>query len=84
MPRTRLVFVAATLSILLTMPVASARTSQSPRPGTRAEVAWFDAAVTWLEGAARLFRPASPAVAKTTTGGSCIDPQGRPIFPCPK
>jgi hypothetical protein len=87
-PQSRLVFVLVTALALVVVPMAGARSLETPQAAHRTLDGWFSAALRWAEELAGL-RPAAPdhggrsATAqqqgtKGAAGGSCIDPQGHP------
>jgi hypothetical protein len=91
-PRSRLAPAIVTALALLVVPMAGARPLESLQGVHQAVGGWFAAAVRWVEDLtgvrsavpARHGRSGSPAITeKTSLGGSCIDPQGRPT-PCPR
>jgi len=89
MPRTsrsRLVFVLVAASALVVVPMAGARSLETPQVAHRTLDGWFSAALRWVEELAGL-QPADhggrsvsapQAATKAAAGGSCIDPQGNP------
>jgi hypothetical protein len=92
-PRLRRLFALAVVLALTVVPLASARPLATPAP-QEADGGWFGTALKWVEDLVNLRRPnpagpgrpgqAAPRqTAKTSLGGSCIDPQGRPIA-CPR
>jgi hypothetical protein len=66
--RLRLVLVIATLTAVLTAPLAEARGLESPRAGARVETNWLAAAMSWLEGLTGWRRPAPRSGASTIKG----------------
>ena len=91
-PRSRLVCVLVTILTLVVVPMAGARSLETPQAAHRTLEGWFDAASRWMEELAG-FRPAAPdhrsrsATAsqqgtKAAAGGSCIDPHGNPRPGC--
>lgn len=89
MPRTRLVLVVAIVLSLLTVPLAGARPVERPPAVDRTDGGWLGAALRWLEDLAGFRRPAPDRRDRSTsrvpqkdgnstTGGSCIDPAGKP------
>jgi len=91
-PRSRLVCVLVTTLALVVVPMAGARSLETPQVAHRTLEGWFDTAVRWAEELAGL-RPAAPdnggrsATAsqqgtKAAAGGSCIDPHGNPRPGC--
>ena len=87
-PRSRLVFVLVAVLALVVVPMASARSLETPQVTHRTLDGWFSAALRWAEELAGL-RPVTPdhggrsvtppqAATKGASGGSCIDPQGTP------
>ncbi|HEX9943854.1 MAG TPA: hypothetical protein VGG03_17720 [Thermoanaerobaculia bacterium] len=89
--RTRLVSVVVTILALIVVPMASARPLENPQAVQRAEGGWFGTALKWLEDLAGFRRPdpgrhhrpgSQEKGGNSTTGGSCIDPTGRPRPGC--
>ena len=92
-PRLRRLFALAAVLALTVVPLASARPLESPA-AQRAGGDLVSVALKWVEDLVG-FRRSSPAAprqsgqaaprqdAKSSLGGSCIDPQGRPV-PCPR
>lgn len=92
-PRLRRLFALSAILALTAVPLASARPLESPTV-QEADGGWLGTALKWVEDLVGLRRP-SPADpgrsrqaaprqnAKVSMGGSCIDPQGRPIS-CPR
>jgi hypothetical protein len=84
-PRFCLVFAVTALLALLMAPVAGARTVSSP-PAQLSERGWLGAALHWAEDLVglRSHGHRGPSVHRKDgstsqpTGGSCIDPTGRP------
>jgi hypothetical protein len=86
-PQSRLVFVLVTALALVVVPMAGARSLETPQAAHRTLDGWFSAALRWAEELAGL-RAVTPdhggrsATAphqqgtKAAAGGSCIDPQG--------
>ena len=90
----RSVVILVTLSILLVLPLAaSARGLETPRPAAAAGESWLGTALDWFQDIldlrgrqGRHHGTSSPAGFQTkeesstsgSTGGPCIDPQGRP------
>jgi hypothetical protein len=84
-PRVCLVLVVTALLALLVVPVAGARTLSSP-PAHPADGGWSGAVQHWVSA---LFGPSHPnhhrrsgakvPNTKEATGGSCIDPVGKPF-----
>lgn len=92
-PRLRRLFALAAVLALTLVPLASARPLTTPAVH-EADGGWLGTALKWVEDLVNLRRPSptGPArsgqapprqTAKTSLGGSCIDPQGRPV-PCPR
>ena len=92
-PRLRRLFALAAVLALTVVPLASARPQAAPAPH-ETDGGWFGAALKWVEDLVNLRspNPAGPGrpgqaaprqTAKSSLGGSCIDPQGRPQ-PCPR
>jgi hypothetical protein len=91
-PRSCFVPAVVTALALLVVPMAGARPLESSQGVYQTVDGWFTAAVRWVEDLAGI-RPAAPArhrrtgspaiPEKTSSGGSCIDPQGYPR-PCPR
>jgi hypothetical protein len=85
-PRSRLVFVLVTALTLVVVPIAGARSLETPQAAHRTLDGWFSAALRWAEELTGL-RPAKPGhsgssvtppqvATKAAAGGSCIDPHG--------
>jgi hypothetical protein len=85
-PQSRLVFVLVTALALVVVPMAGARSLETPQAAHRTLDGWFSAALRWAEEIAGL-RPvtsdhggrsatASQTATKAAAGGSCIDPHG--------
>lgn len=87
----RLLLVLGTLAalVLVSAPSASARPLATSQVVERTVDGWLGAAVRWLEDLVGLQRPTSDRAAGSPgsnqkggggipTGGSCIDPQGKP------
>ena len=92
-PPLRRLFAFATVLALTVVPLASARPLESPVVH-EADGGWLGTALKWVEDLVSSRRPnptgshrpgqAAPRQdAKVSLGGSCIDPQGRPIS-CPR
>lgn len=92
-PRLRRLFALAAILALTAVPLASARPLESPAV-QEAGGGWIGTALKWVEDLVGLRRPDLPRAgrpgqaaprqdAKTSMGGSCIDPQGRPVS-CPR
>jgi hypothetical protein len=92
-PRLRRLFALAAVLALTVVPLASARPLESPIVH-EAGGGWLGTALQWVEDLVnpRSSKPAGPhrpgqaaprQDAKVSLGGSCIDPQGRPV-PCPR
>jgi hypothetical protein len=92
-PRLRRLFALAAVLALSVVPLASARPLESP-VAHEADGGWVGTALKWVEDLVSPRRPnptglhrpgqaVPPQDAKTSLGGSCIDPQGRPM-PCPR
>jgi hypothetical protein len=92
-PRLRRLFTLAAVLALTVVPLASARPLESPVV-READGGWLGNALKWVEDLVSprrpnptgLHRPGQAAPrqdAKTSMGGSCIDPQGYPR-PCPR
>jgi hypothetical protein len=90
--RSRLASAVVIALTLVVVPMAGARPLESSQRVHQAVGGWVAAAVRWVEDLAgvrsavpaRHGRPGAPAIAeKTSSGGSCIDPQGYPK-PCPR
>ncbi|HEV2846545.1 MAG TPA: hypothetical protein VG477_16945 [Thermoanaerobaculia bacterium] len=93
-PGIRPVLAVAILITLSSAPAASARGPEPPRSGARVEAGWLTTAMRWLEELTGLRRPGASVNKEdttggvtggtigggnaSTTGGSCIDPQGNP------
>jgi hypothetical protein len=84
-PRVCLVLVVTALLALLVVPVVGARTLSSP-PAHPADGGWSGAVQHWVSA---LFGPSHPnhhrakvPNTKEATGGSCIDPVGKPSSYC--
>jgi hypothetical protein len=91
-PRSRLVFVLVTALTLVVVPMAGARSLETPQAAHRTLDGWFSTALRWAEELTGL-RPAKPGhggssvtptqtATKAAAGGSCIDPQGNPRPRC--
>lgn len=92
-PSSRLLSSFAVVLTLTLVPMASARPLEAPAT-LDSDGGWLGSALKWVEDAVGVRRPnahrpgsspqASPRQdAKTSSGGSCIDPQGYPK-PCPR
>ena len=92
-PRLRRLFALAAVLALTVVPLASARPVESPA-AQHAGGDFVSAALKWVEdlvglrrsgpiGPRRPVQAAPRQDAKVSMGGSCIDPQGRPVS-CPR
>lgn len=92
-PRFRRLFALAAVLALTVVPLASARPLESPVVH-EADGGWLGTALKWVDDLVNPRRPntaghhqpgqgAPRQDAKVAMGGSCIDPQGRPV-PCPR
>lgn len=80
------VAVAVTLTLSLT-PAAHARPRGAETPAvTQTESGWIGGALAWLSRMVSGERPDSRMTSATANAalGSCIDPMGQPIRPCPR
>jgi hypothetical protein len=91
-PRTRSILVVAALLALLVAPIAGARTVSSPQAHA-ADGGWSGAAQQWLAALIGLSHPGhhrhpgsqvpnSKDTISQPTGGSCVNPDGRPSTWC--
>ena len=88
------ILVVASLLVLTAVPMASARTVESPSVSRAQAGDWFGATLRWVEDLVGLRRPGhrpeqsgpqtppnTKAENSAAIGGTCIDPMGRPK-PC--
>lgn len=88
-PRLHLILVLAAILVLGSVPLASARPLATSQMVERTVDGWIGAAVRWLEDLVGLGRSTADRTAgslashqkgggTTPTGGSCLDPTGKP------
>jgi hypothetical protein len=90
-PRIHLVLCIVAILALVSAPLASAGPRETSPPAHRTDDGWFGAALRWLEDAVGFHHSSSGRATSspnpmqkdggngnTPTGGSCIEPQGKP------